>query len=59
LLKSLQYNLHVNQKTREGSGHKDRNAQFEYINARTEMFQPILFIGGGGKRRRTEARAML
>ena len=39
LLKHLHYNLHVNRKTREGSSNKDRNAQFEYINARTKIFQ--------------------
>ena len=31
---NLEYSLQANRKTREGSAHPDRNAQFEYINAR-------------------------
>ena len=34
LLKSLNYSLQGNKKTREGSSHPDRNAQFEHINKR-------------------------
>ena len=30
------YSLQANQKTREGATHPDRNAQFKFINARTE-----------------------
>ena len=33
LLPRLGYSLQANAKTREGSNHADRNAQFEYINA--------------------------
>ncbi len=33
LLLKAGYSLHANRKTREGSSHPDRNAQFEYINA--------------------------
>ncbi|NTW88793.1 MAG: ISAzo13 family transposase [Desulfobulbaceae bacterium] len=36
LLKKLGYSLQGNRKTLEGTNHPDRNAQFEYINARTE-----------------------
>jgi hypothetical protein len=39
LLRQLGYSLQGNRKTREGDDHPDRNAQFEYINARTEAFQ--------------------
>ena len=39
LLHGLQYSLQANAKTREGSAHPDRNAQFEYINALTKAFQ--------------------
>ena len=34
LLHQLEYSLQANRKTLEGSSHPDRNAQFEYINAR-------------------------
>jgi hypothetical protein len=33
LLRALEYSCQANRKTREGSSHPDRNAQFEYINA--------------------------
>jgi transposase len=36
LLKSLDYSLQSNKKTKEGSSHPDRNAQFEHINKRVE-----------------------
>jgi hypothetical protein len=39
LLYELDYSLQVNQKTREGATHPDRNAQFEYIAARVQEFQ--------------------
>jgi hypothetical protein len=39
LLKSLNYSLQGTRKTREGTSHPDRNAQFEYINARVQDFQ--------------------
>lgn len=39
LLQELGYSLQGNRKTREGSSHPDRNAQFEHINARTVEFQ--------------------
>ena len=35
LLRELGYSLQANRKTREGSNHPDRDAQFGYINART------------------------
>ncbi len=39
LLRAAGYSLQSNRKTKEGSAHPDRNAQFEYINARVEAFQ--------------------
>lgn len=39
LLHGLHYSLQANAKTREGSSHPDRNAQFEYINILAQAFQ--------------------
>jgi hypothetical protein len=39
LLKAAGYSLQANRKTREGSSHEDRNAQFEYISRRVLAFQ--------------------
>ncbi len=39
LLKQAGYSLQANRKTREGSSHPDRNAQFEYINKQVLAFQ--------------------
>ena len=39
LLASLGYSLQGNRKTREGTEHPDRNAQFEYINRQVADFQ--------------------
>lgn len=39
LLHGLNYSLQANAKTREGSAHPDRNAQFEYINDMAKTFQ--------------------
>jgi len=38
LLKEAEYSLQGNRKTREGSSHPDRNAQFEYINRSVQRF---------------------
>jgi hypothetical protein len=38
LLHEAGYSLQANRKTREGGSHPDRNAQFEYINARVGRF---------------------
>jgi hypothetical protein len=38
LLQDGDYRLQANRKTREGSSHPDRNAQFEYINASVQRF---------------------
>jgi len=38
LLRAADYSLQANRKTREGSSHPDRNAQFEYINASVQRF---------------------
>src|SRR6516225_2094517 len=39
LLHEAGYSLQANRKTREGSRHADRNAQFEYINGQALRFQ--------------------
>ena len=39
LLRGMGYSLQANQKTREGSKHPDRNAQFEYIYGQVKAFQ--------------------
>jgi hypothetical protein len=48
MLHQLNYSLQANRKTREGSSHPDRNAQFEHINAKAEEFlnlgQPAISV---------------
>src|ERR1700728_3340668 len=48
LLESLKYCRHSNRKTKEGAKHPDRDAQFEYINAKVHEFQaadqPVISI---------------
>jgi len=48
LLKAAGYSLQANRKMREGSSHRDRDAQFEYINrqvvALQKQFQPVISI---------------
>jgi len=48
LLKIAGYSLQANRKTREGDGHPDRDAQFEYINDRVRHFlkcgQPAISV---------------
>jgi hypothetical protein len=48
LLHVMGYSLQANRKTREGSSHVDRNAQFEYINAQATAFlkgkQPVVSV---------------
>lgn len=48
LLRDAEYSLQANRKTREGSRHPDRNAQFEYINACVQRFlkrgQPAISV---------------
>jgi Rhodopirellula transposase DDE domain len=48
LLKEAGYSLQGNRKTREGSSHPDRNAQFEHINSRVRAFhkqhQPVISV---------------
>jgi Rhodopirellula transposase DDE domain len=39
LLHDLDYSLQANRKTREGSSHPDRNAQFEHISRQVRLFQ--------------------
>ena len=39
LLHELDYSLQANRKTREGSSHPDRDAQFEHINRQVRAFQ--------------------
>ena len=48
LLKELGYSLQGNRKTLEGSGHPDRNAQFEHINVKAQAAlvaaQPVISV---------------
>ena len=48
LLHEQKYSLQANRKTKEGSSHPDRNAQFEYINAKAREFlnsgQPAISV---------------
>jgi hypothetical protein len=48
LLRAAGYSLQANRKTREGSSHPDRNAQFEYINGLVRRFhrrgQPAISV---------------
>ncbi|MBC7960312.1 MAG: ISAzo13 family transposase [Vallitaleaceae bacterium] len=48
VLHSLDYSLQANKKTREGSGHVDRDKQFEYITEKVKLFQaqnkPVISI---------------
>jgi Rhodopirellula transposase DDE domain len=48
LLIQAGYSLQANRKTREGVGHPDRNAQFEYLNASVQRFdrrgQPAISV---------------
>ena len=48
LLKELRFTLQANRKTREGSQHPDRNAQFEHIAAQAKKFmeadQPVISV---------------
>jgi hypothetical protein len=48
LLHGLKYSLQANSKTKEGSSHPDRNAQFEHINAEAARFladnQPAISV---------------
>lgn len=48
LLKEAGYSLQANRKTREGSSHPDRNAQFEHINTQVTAFhhwrQPVISV---------------
>jgi hypothetical protein len=48
LLIQAGYSLQANRKTREGAAHPDRNAQFEYLNARVQRFhqrgQPAISV---------------
>jgi hypothetical protein len=41
LLTELDYSLQGTRKTKEGSGHPDRDAQFEYINQQVKAFQTL------------------
>jgi transposase len=48
LLHELDYSLQANRKTKEGDDHPDRNAQFEYINAKVQQYiglrQPVISV---------------
>ena len=47
-LRELGYSLQANRKTREGSGHMDRNAQFQYLNDQAKAFlkadEPVISV---------------
>ena len=49
LLHELDYSLQANRETKEGDKHPDRNAQFEYINAKVQQYigrrQPVISVG--------------
>jgi transposase len=55
LLDHLGYSLQANRKTREGSGHPDRNAQFEYLYEKVRNFQrrgqPVISVDTKKKER--------
>ena len=55
LLHDLDYSLQANRKTREGSWHPDRNAQFEHINRQIQAFQqrgqPVISVDTKKKER--------
>jgi hypothetical protein len=48
ILDELGYSMQANRKTQEGAGHPDRNAQFEYINAKVKRYlarnQPVISV---------------
>jgi len=48
LLRGMNYSLQSNRKTKEGSQHIDRNAQFEYINTQAKAFltarEPVISV---------------
>lgn len=48
ILRELGYSLQANRKSKEGSSHPDRNAQFEYINHKVKRFlagkQPVISV---------------
>jgi len=47
-LRELGYSLQANRKTREGSGHMDKDAQFQYINEQAKSFlaadEPVISV---------------
>ena len=65
LLRQLDYSCQANRKTREGTQHPDRNAQFEYINAKVKAAlaasQPAISVdtkkGAGGRLQEWRSRA--
>ena len=61
LLRRLGFSLQANSKTREGTSHPDRNAQFEYINAKVAAFQatgePAISVDTKKKELVTDARS--
>ena len=50
MLKQQDYSLQANRKTREGSSHPDRDAQFQYINEQTRAFQQNALSSSCAKR---------
>ena len=59
-LRDMGYSLQANSKTREGSKHIDRNAQFEYINTQAKAFltadEPVISVDTKKKDSRATSR---
>lgn len=55
LWRELGYSLQANRKTKEGAGHPDRNAQFEYLNRKVQRYlrgeQPVISVDTKKKER--------
>src|SRR5207249_8949274 len=56
-LRELGYSLQANRKTREGSSHMDRDAQFHYINDQAKAFlaanEPVISVDTKKKDRKS------
>ena len=63
LLRQLDYSCQANRKTREGTQHPDRNAQFEYINAKVKAAlaagRPAISVDTKKKGKRREASTVI
>ena len=52
LLDELHYSLQANRKTKEGSAHPDRDAQFEHINKQVRRSKTRATCGIGGHQKK-------